>query len=167
MAKSSNSRVIAHHYYVEKGYAVNAIAELLGVSRQSISAWIKKGNWNTEIEARELSARKRDSNREKVLSDLAADRIGLRTKIQEEERRKEPDLKLIRELRQAIAQTDDAISKWSKAKERADKEDRIRLDVYLEVMDSIFSAMRLHDFDLYQSTLDFQEKHVNEISNQF
>lgn len=166
MAKEyGNKRKIAHHYYVEKRYTAKQVAEMLDITQKTVGEWVKKYAWKEEREAREISARNRDENRNQVLSDLATDRMRIRELIQEEERKNNPDREVIREWRKQIAQIDDAVSKWSKAKMTAEKNERVPLDVYLQVMDNIFDSLRLFSPELYASTLDFQEQHVYEISN--
>lgn len=166
MAKEyDNKRKIAHHYYVEKGYTAKQVAEMLSITPKTVGEWVKRYAWREEKEAREISATNRDKNRDEVLSDLATDRMKVRELILQEEDKPQPDRTLIREWRKQISQIDDAVSKWNKAKMTAQKNDRIPLDVYLQVMDNIFDSLRLFNPELYADTLDFQEQHVYEISN--
>ena len=37
--------------------------------------------------------------------------------------------------------------------------------MYIEVMESIFEALRLKDEKLYMLTLDFQEEHLHEVAD--
>ncbi|MCS3265816.1 hypothetical protein NXX78_04615 [Bacteroides fragilis] len=57
------------------------------------------------------------------------------------------------------------MSKWNKARITAQKDERVPLDIYLQVMDNIFDSLRLFDMELYTRTLDFQEQHIYQISN--
>ena len=45
-----------------------------------------------------------------------------------------------------------------------DKENRISLGVYLDVMDDLFNALRIYDMAIYRSTLDFQEQYIQTIT---
>lgn len=166
MAKEyDNKRKIAHHYYVEKGYTAKQVAEMLDITQKTAGEWVKRYAWREEKEAREISATNRNKNRDEVLSDLATDRMKIRENILQEEAKEKPDRELTREWRKQISQIDDAVSKWNKAKITAEKNERVPLDVYLQVMDTIFDSLRLFSLELYTQTLDFQEQHVYNISN--
>lgn len=166
MAKEyDNKRKIAHHYYVEKGYTAKQVAEMLDITQKTVGEWVKRYAWREEKEAREISATNRNKNRDEVLSDLATDRMKIRESILQEEAKEKPDRELTREWRKQISQIDDAVSKWNKAKITAEKNERVPLDVYLQVMDNIFDSLRLFSLELYTQTLDFQEQHVYNISN--
>ena len=60
------------------------------------------------------------------------------------------------ELRKKAVALSDEISKQNKTLLNIDKENRITLGVYIDVMDDIFSAMRSMDEKLYMKTIDFQ-----------
>ena len=69
------------------------------------------------------------------------------------------------ELRKECASIDDAIAKWNKRIENLIKGTKITLSMYIEVMESIFEALRLKDEKLYILTLDFQEEHLHEVAD--
>ena len=160
-----NKRKIAHHYYVEKNYTAKQVAEMLDITPKTVGEWVRKYAWKQERQAREISVRSREGNRDQVLSDLATDRRRIRELIMEQEASPQPDRELIRELRKQISRIDDAVSKWNKARITAQKDERVPLDIYLQVMDNIFDSLRLFDMELYTRTLDFQEQHIYQISN--
>ena len=67
-------------------------------------------------------------------------------------------------LRAEAASIDDAISKWNKRIENLNKEGKITLSIYMEVMERIFEALRLSNEPLYMQTLDFQENHLEDVA---
>ena len=68
-------------------------------------------------------------------------------------------------LRAEAASIDDAISKWNKRIENLNKEGKITLALYIEVMERIFEALRTANEPLYLQTLDFQENHLEDIAH--
>ena len=104
MAKEyDNKRKIAHHYYVEKNYTAKQVAEMLDITPKTVGEWVRKYAWKQERQAREISVRSREENRDQVLSDLATDRRRIRELIMEQEASPQPDRELIRELRKQIS----------------------------------------------------------------
>ena len=71
----------------------------------------------------------------------------------------------IAQLRKQAASIDDAISKWNKRIENLNKEGKITLSLYMQVMEGIFEAMRLSNEPLYMQTLDFQENHLEDVAS--
>ena len=59
----------------------------------------------------------------------------------------------------------DEVSKYNKTLLTLDKENRISLAVYLDVMESLFKAIQKHSPKLYMELLTFQEEHLSEISS--
>lgn len=97
MAKEyDNKRKIAHHYYVEKNYTAKQVAEMLDITPKTVGEWVRKYAWKQERQAREISVRNREENRDQVLSDLATDRRRIRELIMEQEASPQPDRELIR-----------------------------------------------------------------------
>ena len=77
---------------------------------------------------------------------------------------KEANKELVEETRKNISKIDDAVSKWNKTLRDINKEAKIPLATYLEVMQSIFEALQHYNPKLYMQTLDFQEKHIHDAS---
>jgi transposase len=161
MAKE-RERKTAHILYVQQKKSASEVANLVGVSEQTLSAWVTKYHWKTERDARNTSPYRRIENLESIISGLADERIELSRRQAESEKagnREEVD-----EIRKQISKLDDAVSKWNKTLRDINKEARIPLSTYLEVMQTIFDAMQAYDPKLYMQTLDFQENHIHTVS---
>ena len=66
MAKEyDNKRKIAHHYYVEKNYTAKQVAEMLDITPKTVGEWVRKYAWKQERQAREISVRNREENRDR------------------------------------------------------------------------------------------------------
>lgn len=161
MAKD-RERALAQRMYVEQGKEQKEIAHLLGITEKTISSWVTKYRWKSQREAHLNSSRERLENIRRVVSDITEDR--LRLKKEARELKSSGDEEALREIHKQIVSLDDAISKWNKALAGFEKENRITLSMYLEVMDAIFDALSRHDRDLYMKTLDFQQEHVEAVS---
>jgi sugar-specific transcriptional regulator TrmB len=163
MAKDREKK-IAYDMYVYMGKTAKEISERTGVSEKTLSGWINanEGLWKKERESRNMSPAKRVANIEQIISGLADKRLKLDRELDEAENGNDPEK--AEEIRKSIAKTDDAVSKWNKTLRDINKENRIPLAVYLEVMQSIFDALKIADQKLYMKTIDFQEKHIHDIS---
>jgi transposase len=161
MAKEKERRT-AHILYVEQGKKANEIADLIGVAEKTIGEWVAKGAWKEERTARQASPAKRSDNIKLIITNLSEDRLSLDRKIKAAEA--EGDSDSLTALREEVSHIDDAVSKWNKTLENIERENRVSLATYLNVMDQIFQAMRQHDAKLYMSTIEFQEAHIHKIS---
>jgi len=161
MAKE-RERKTAHILYVEQKKTAAEVAGLVGVSEKTMSAWVIKYHWKTERDARNTSPYKRIENIENIITDLAAERIVLGRQLVVAE--KEANKELVEETRKNISKIDDAVSKWNKTLRDINKEAKIPLATYLEVMQSIFEALQHYNPKLFMQTLDFQEKHIHDAS---
>ena len=161
MAKDRERR-LARILYVEQKKTAKQVADMVGVSEKTLSGWVVKGKWKTERDARNLSPATRIANIENIISGLADERIELGHNLTEAER--VADKALAEDLRKQISKIDDAVSKWNKTLRDLNKESKIPLAVYLEVMQQIFEALQHHSPDIYMKTLEFQEQHINDIS---
>jgi hypothetical protein len=177
MAKEKERRT-AHILYVEQGKTAKEVSELIGCAEKTIGEWVAKFGWKEERSARQASPAKRADNIKMIITNLSEDRLRLDREIKSFERvghceRSEAtrgssngtgDEATLQSLRAEVAQIDDAVSKWNKTLENIEKENRVSLATYLNVMDEIFSAMRNHDTKLFMSTVEFQEHHIHKIS---
>lgn len=163
MAKERERR-LAEHYYIEKNRTATEIASLIKVTEATISGWVRKYGWKTRREAKAASPAQRVSNIKEVISLAASERIEASRELEIAIR--EEDINTITEIRKRIAAIDDGASKWNKALSYAIGEAKVPLVTYLDVMEWIFGAMRHFDEKLYLQTIDFQEHHVTQMSDE-
>lgn len=165
MAKEYDSkRTVAHHMYVVEKRTAKEIAETLKIAQKTVGEWIKKYGWKEERDAKAISATKRIDNLERIITDMAEKRLKLEREIEEEEARKEPDRDKIESLRKEVAQVDYAVANWNKSLTNVRKESKTTLVQYLQVMEDIFQHLAKYNYQVFLSTLDFQEHHILEIS---
>ena len=161
MAKERERRT-AHILYVEQKKSAKEVAELVGVSEKTLSDWVTKFNWKTERNARNTSPTQRIANIENIIAGLAEERIELSRRLQDSEKAANKDE--VDEIRRQISKLDDAVSKWNKTLRDINKESKIPLATYLEVMQTIFEALQHYNPKLFMQTLDFQEQHIHDVS---
>ncbi|WP_407323891.1 helix-turn-helix domain-containing protein [Tenacibaculum maritimum] len=140
----------------------NEIAAALNVQPKTIGQWVKKYGWKNERDARLGSSKSQIQNIKAIISSLAEDRIALSNTIKKA--KEDGDKELIQESQKEISKIDNAAAYWNKALTNLDKENRISLSVYLEVMDDIFKALQKHNPKLFMKTIEFQEQHLSNIS---
>lgn len=162
MAKDKE-RQIAQDYFVNQGLSAKQIADKGLATEKTIGKWIIKYGWKKLRDAKMNSTSNRLDRINEVTDQLAEQRLQLFKEI--EEAKEKGDQKLAMSLQQQAVQIDDSISKWNKRAENVDKENRISLSVYLEVMEDIFNHLQMHNSELFLKTIDFQEEHINTISN--
>lgn len=162
MAKDKE-RQIAQDYFVNQGLSAKQIADKGLATEKTIGKWIIKYGWKKLRDAKMNSTSNRLDRINEVTDQLAEQRLQLFKEI--EEAKEKGDQKLAMDLQRQAVQIDDSISKWNKRAENVDKENRISLSVYLEVMEDIFNHLQMHNSELFLKTIDFQEEHINTISN--
>ena len=54
MKREHPQKKLAHLLYVEQGMEAKQIAQLLGISEQTLSKWVQKENWKVQRQARSL-----------------------------------------------------------------------------------------------------------------
>lgn len=161
MAKEKEKKT-ARILFVEQGKSRKDIATLLGVTEKTIGAWVDKFGWLKERAARNASPVKRSENIKSIITSLSEERIELSNQIRIAE--EAADLDRVSDLRNQTSHIDDAVAKWNKALITIDNESKINLSIYINVMERIFSAMRLHDVKLFMQTIEFQEQHLHRIT---
>jgi enoyl reductase-like protein len=163
MAKD-RERKTARILFVEQRKTAKEIHQLLNVSEKTLSGWINADDelWKKERDARNTSPVQRISNMESIISGLADERIQLSRDLVKAE--KAGMLESVSEIRRNISKIDDAVSKWNKTLRDINKEAKIPLSTYLEVMQTIFEALQNYNAKLFMQTIDFQEKHIHDIS---
>lgn len=168
MAKSKEYykklRKEAHDLFVNDGLSNKEISERLKVSEKSVSKWINEneGLWKEERRAAVVNSKQQAGNIKEIIRMLAEDKLDILQRIDSAE--KEGDKDLVMELRKQAASLDNSVNAWGKQMENMNKENRISLSVYLEVMDRVFDAMKAFNPHLYYESLDFQEEHIYDVS---
>lgn len=161
MAKDKE-RQLAYYYFVEKNRSAKETAILCAVTEATLSGWVRKFGWKAMRDARAMSAGARMDNIRSVIDEMAAQRVALSGDLDLAIAQK--DLKRTGEIRQELAQIDNGVAMWNKSLATATKEGKITLTNYLEVMDSIFNALRNFNESIYLKTIDFQQQHIHEVS---
>lgn len=144
------------------------IATALNISAQTVSTWAKKYAWKSQRTAKIINPKTRTENIRTIMELLSERRLKLFHEVNALENAPDKPTEthqMLLDLRNEAASIDDSISKWNKTLMNLDKENRISLGVYLDVMDDLFNALRIYDMVVYRSTLDFQEQYIQTITN--
>ncbi len=179
MSKETEQK-IAKELYTNQNKTPEEIAHKTGVTLRTVQRWIKDGNWKKLRDAKANGSPQRIERTQLVVDSLTDRRIQLikdetkaRKELEEleelgdyEELKEEKAILRVKveTLRAEAASIDDAISKWNKRIENLNKEGKITLSIYMEVMERIFEALRLSNEPLYMQTLDFQENHLEDVA---
>ena len=179
MSKETEQK-IAKELYTNQNKTPEEIAHKTGVTLRTVQRWIKDGNCKKLRDAKANGSPQRIERTQLVVDSLTDRRIQLikdetkaRKELEEleelgdyEELKEEKAILRVKveTLRAEAASIDDAISKWNKRIENLNKEGKITLSNYMEVMERIFEALRLSNEPLYMQTLDFQENHLEDVA---
>jgi transposase len=172
MAKDREKR-IARILYVEQGKTAKETCEIIGVAEKTMGDWVERFNWKQERNARNTSSHEKVINIKAIIALLSEQRLELNNKLKQTEKKqndatddtKQEDCRTEeKEIRKQINQVDAAVANWNKTLGNLEKEYRISLSVYLEVMDDIFNALLHFSPQVHQQTLDFQELHIRTIT---
>ncbi|WP_300978921.1 DUF1804 family protein [Flavobacterium sp.] len=161
MAKEKEKR-IAFDYYTNQGFTAKAISEIVNVSEKTIGDWVEKGNWKSVRDANMNSSQSTFRNIKDLVSELTEQRLDINREIKEA--KELGDNNLVLSLRKQAAAISQEVAIQNKALEKLEKENKIALGTYLEVMNDIFKNLENYDKDIYLKTLDFQESHLSTIS---
>lgn len=162
----TNERKLARKYYIEQGKSAKETAALVDVSPNTMTNWIKKYNWNAERNAHVLSATAQKQNIEKMIGEIADDRLNLMSQLKEAEQEGDADKGL--GIRKMIASLDDGAAKWNKILSNIDKENQISLSVYIHVLENAMQELAQEFPKFYVSKLiDWQMKHIEGVSQKY
>jgi len=160
MAKIEERRT-AKELYI-KGLTQKEIASIVKVQEKTISDWVKKFGWKEERDARFNSTKNQITHTKKLISELTQRRMDI---IREMDKATENnDLEEKERLQKESARISAEVANYNKTLQNLDKENRVTLSIYIDVMQSIFNALQKHDVKLYMKCLTFQEEHLTEIS---
>jgi len=153
----------AYELVVIQGHDQKEVSKTLNLTEQTLSKWSTEGKWREQREARQQCSSTDADNTKKLLRLLSTQRLELEESIsisikdgnKEEEAR----------LRKQASSLSDEMSKINKTLQSLDKKN-YTLGVYIDVMDEIFSALRGHDEEIWNKTIDFQALHIRKVTNQ-
>lgn len=161
MAKNKE-RQVAEKLYIELFRPQNEIAEELGLTEKTVGNWAREGNWKELRNARINNSNNRAETVKKVIAGLSESALELQQKIKDAEEVGDMPLALcLKKESTAIAQQ---VGMYQKALEKLEKNFKVSLSTYLEVMDDIFEALQTYEKELYIKTLDFQKYHLQNIA---
>lgn len=145
-------RRLAHTLYVKERKSAKECAQMVGVTERTIGEWVSKYNWKEQRDALVNAPDSLVKNLKELISSLTEKRIEL-----EQDPEATPKEK---------ARLADEVAKYTKALEAAKKENEIPLHTYVHVMERVFKAIQIKHPKLYQKLIDFQEEHLNEVSQE-
>lgn len=161
MAKK-REKEIAKKMYVELLRSQKEIADDLALTEKTVSTWVTKEGWKAERDARINNSTNRAETIKKLIGSLADNALEVQKKIlQAEEQGNNAEALLLKKESTRIAQE---VGMYQKALEKIEKNFKVNLSTYLEVMDDIFASMQAFDKEAYLKTLDFQRYHLQSIS---
>src|SRR5690606_32060318 len=130
---------------------------------KTVGDWVKKGNWKKLRDARINNTGTRAENIKKVIADLTESTLDIRNKIRIAEAKGDKEEAL--ELKKESTRLAQEVGMYQKALEKLEKDYKISLSTYLEIMESIFQSLNEFDQELYLKTLVFQKFHLQTIAN--
>jgi hypothetical protein len=140
----------------------NEIARIVGVQEKTIGDWIRKFGWKKERDARFNGSKNQVAQIKKLIGILTDERISLIKEIDDTKHLNQVEEQ--KKLQKRANEIADEVSKYNKTLLTLDKENRVSLAVYLDVMESIFKSIQKYNPKLYMQLLTFQEEHLSEIS---
>lgn len=162
MAKKKEQE-LAMRYFVDFFKSQKEIAEDLGVTEKTVSAWVTKFKWKEQRDAKMNNSTNRAENIKKVIAELTDSTLDILEQIKIAEASGDrPEVLRLKKETTRIAQE---VGMYQKALEKMDKEFKTSLSTYLEVTEDIFQALANYDKSLYLKTIEFQRIHIQSIAN--
>lgn len=161
MAKKKE-KGLAKRLFIEKLMAQKEIAETVNVTEKTIGNWVAAGNWRQLRDAKLNNSESRTENIKKVIEELTNMTLQTLEKIKIAEA--QGDQGELLELKKETTRISQEVAMYQKALERLEKEFKISLSTYLEVMEDIFEALMKWDKKAYLKTVDFQKEHLQHIA---
>lgn len=161
MAKNKE-RQVAQKLYIEFFKSQKEIAEDLDVTEKTVGEWVSKGKWKELRDARLNNSNNRAETVKKVIAGLSESALEVQGKIREAEGN--GDMGLALALKKESTRIAQEVGMYQKALEKLEKNFKVSLSTYLEVMDDMFNEMQNYDKDLFLQTLDFQKYHLQNIA---
>lgn len=164
MTKKEQQKANARNAYMSGRYQQKDIAALVGVSTNTISKWATEGKWKESRAASFMSDDKINENGKQALANLGEMLLDQQKKREELIQAAEPDHLAIAAVDSAILKITDGMAKLKKSYESIDKNNAVSYATYMQVMSSVFSALRDYDLKLFMQTIDFQSTHSQEMA---
>lgn len=161
MAKTKE-RSVAENLFVDQHFTQKKIAEQLNVSEKTVAKWVKKYQWKKLRDAKLNNYKSRSENIKQVIEELTNMTLSNieKTKMAEAQGDTEELIKLKKETTRLSQE----VGMYQKALEKIDKDFKISLSTYLDIMQDIFEAISHYDKQMYLETLDFQKQHLQHIA---
>jgi transposase len=150
-------RHAAYEYIVVQGKSQKEAAALLGISEKTMSKWAADGGWLELRKSRQSSAGISIENLRQLIGLLSERRLSVEHRINDAIASGNTDEVI--SLRKEASGLSAEMAYQNKALANLDKE-IIALGVYMDVFDSIFTALRAYDCDLFEKTIEFQTLHL-------
>lgn len=161
MAKH-NERRLAKEHFLKSKLTQKEIAQIVGIQEKTLTEWIKKFGWKEERDALFNSAKNQIKNLKNLISKLTDQRLELINEIDKAD--EAGDFEKSIELQAKANRLSSEVANYNKALLSLDKESKISLAVYLEVMNDIFKGIQNYDSKIYMSLIDFQEEWLAQTS---
>lgn len=129
-----------------------------------MSQWANEGQWRKEKKARQSTASVSTDNLKKIILLLSDRRLEIEDQINESIKAGDSALEL--ELRKQASSVSDEISKHNKTLQTIQKESKVTLGIYIDVMDDIFDHLRNEDPELWEKTIEFQTTLIRKKTNE-
>jgi predicted transcriptional regulator len=156
----------AYEYVVVQGMDQKEVALLLKITEATLSKWAnggEEGKWKDLREARQQCLSSDSDNVKKLLRVMSQQRLELEEQILDAQ--KVGDTKEEVRLRKEARALSDEMSKQNKTLLTLDKS-KYTLGVFIDVMDEIFNALRQHDEELWEKTIEFQSTIIRRKTNE-
>lgn len=161
MAKTKE-RQVAEKMFIDFHKSQKEIAEELDLTEKTVSNWVNKYAWKQRRDAKLNNTATRSENIKKVIGELTECSLENMKRIREAEARN--DQAEVLDLKKESTRISQEIGMYQKALEKIEKDFKVSLSTYLEVMEEIFQALQSFDKDVYLKTIDFQKTHIQNIA---
>lgn len=163
-ADYSKLRQSAYELVVVQGYTQKAAAGMLGVSEVTMSDWAKADNWRELRAARQSTVSTSVDNIKQIIKLLSERRLTLEEMITDAIATGDKEQEL--DLRKQAGALSDEISKHNKTLLSIQKENRVTLGVYIDVMEDVFNNLRIENETLWEQTIGFQSYLIRKKTNE-
>lgn len=160
--RKDKEKAVAQRLFIDFHKEGKEIAEELGIGENTLSRWVRDGKWKALRDAKINNSSNRAENIKKVIAELTENTLEVLEQIKTAEATGDkPSVLLLKKETTRIAQE---VGMYQKALEKMEKDFKVSLSTYLEVMEDIFEALQSWDKDTYLKTLDFQKAHLQTIA---